>query len=202
MTLKNKIADYFGYAPKDKLEAFANDLTARFDDKTAERIRELDEIKAYSDKLWQTFHKPEPKLKTDVKQIIDAILSQGFKRIGVIQDEFVYIIMFAGITEMYYLQVNYDGEYCYLMKQINCQDIEQLCKMVNNPDYRYQTAAANLNKVHIELEKEIERITVAGKEANKIEYKTLTENETLIAENLKRFVKGLRGVIANLREIK
>lgn len=197
-----KIMRRFGYTPEQKatnavIELIENNRITREND-----AKELHA--AYSSDLNELrlkYEKPAPKLKKDVKEIIAAILSAGFKQIGIIQDEFVFIYMFATLTEMYWLQVNYDGEYCYLMKQINNQDIAALCSEIANPEKRGADILNYLESATIDLSKAITFLTVAGESANMQEKHTLTERENVVVETMQYARQQVKQAISKAREL-
>jgi len=198
--IKDKIAKYFGYIPLERELKYIK-LVDKFEADNFSITNNYQELLNEFNNFQANVNKPQPKLKQDVKDIITAIQSQGFKNIGIIQDEFVYIYMFASQTEMYWLQVNYEGEYCYLLKQINNQDIIALCAEICNPDGHIIESNRLAGNVAKDLQKIIRYLTVKQELANTVEYYALTEREQDTANQIKQALKDARKLVKLLREI-
>lgn len=211
---KDKIARYFGYTPEPEARQAVLDLVTELQNVRSELKLErtangelikhqvyLNSVIELAHKDADQFRKPAPALKEDVKQIIGAIKAQGFHQIGVIQDQYVYVYMFATQTEMYWLQVNYDGEYCYLMKQINNQNIAELCKLITAPNLNKFEALKCLDAASDLLNKESQAIEIKSESANTQVFNKLTTKEKHVLSVIKKAVKLVQSAVVSVREL-
>lgn len=146
------------------------------------------------------YNKPAPKYKREVLDIIAKLNELKYKQIGTIQDEFVYILMFANATDTYYLHINFDGEYVGIFKRINCQHIATLCKMLENPNQKIIAARDYLESASNLLYREIQVLTIANKRENAQEFFDLTEREKKAVAALKYGLNNVRAASVLLRD--
>jgi hypothetical protein len=200
--IKNEIAYYFGFVPKQKRDdALAGWQKAN--ETVSESLELVEQFKTTcqsQNELLSKFIKPAPVLKPDVLQIIETLKELTFAPIGTIQDEHVYIIMFANAQEMYYLHTNFDGEYIALLKQVNNQNIKQLCKIISEPNRKVIDARAFLETASEDLETERVNLEIKSNIGQTQEFNELTDKEKQTLFVMKRAIVHVRKASVLLRD--